>query len=148
MISYSERVTFSPQDAEAFRLARALVGRVRSHLAYDGQEIRCHELARAVVRVLTARGLEAVVVDGSLWLIEHTWILLPGQGDQKLLDVYAPGRLPQVQLLDVHPSVTRGYRASPAHRDDVRDRVVDDLVAAWSDMPALSGPIVDEELSP
>jgi len=88
--------------------------------------VRCHELSRAVAHQLTAIGTKAEVVDGSLWWADHSWILLPGQTDSALLDVYAPGRVPQVQLLHDHHVVTRGYERGPA-RTDVRTDVVDVL---------------------
>jgi len=129
VIGWTERAVFSPRHAEAYRLARALVGRVSSHLDREGREVRCHELARAVVHYLGIQEIEARVVDGVLWSIEHTWIVLPGQyGNDALLDVYAPGRLPQVQLIDTHGQIMRGYEPWPVSRSAVRDEVVDDLI--------------------
>jgi hypothetical protein len=153
---------FSARDAEVFRLARALISRVPSHLDRDGREIRCHELARAVCAHLVARDLVAEVIDGDLYSIEHTWILLPRWINAPILDVYTPGRLPQVQLIDHHLWIVRGYEAHPALRSDIRQEVVDDLVMVMTDpasalasprgprgMPpriGIIGPILDEEL--
>ena len=127
VIGYASREVFSPDAAWVFRYARSLVSRVSSHLDAGGREIRCHELARAVACCLRVQGVDLQVVDGALWSIEHTWIVLPGTLDGSLLDVYAPGRLPQVQLLHEHRNVSRGY-ASGVERSDVRHAVVDDLV--------------------
>lgn len=128
MIGYAERHHLSPVLVAVYRRACTLVERV-SHTARDGSEVRCHELARAVAHRLAVGGSAAEVVDGSLWCVEHTWILLQGQGERALLDVYAPGRVPQVQLLHDHPVVSRGYERGPERRD-VRQVVVDDLLLA------------------
>jgi hypothetical protein len=61
-----------------------------------------------------------------MWWVDHSWILLPRQVEGALLDVYAPGRVPQVQLLHDHHVVTCGYERGPA-RLDVRADVVDML---------------------
>jgi hypothetical protein len=125
LIGYAERCCLLPGAVEAYRRACVLVDRV-SHVDRAGNEVRCHELSRAVAHQLTAIGTKVEVVDGSLWWIDHSWILLPGQVEGALLDVYAPGRVPQVQLLHDHHVVTRGYERGPA-RLDVRTDVVDVL---------------------
>ncbi len=94
-----------------------------------GIELRCHELARAVARGLVHRGHSGVtVIDGQLYMIEHSWLLLPPSRlpaamRPALLDVYCPGRLPQVQLIDDHFVVSRGYKAGKP-RTDIRERIV------------------------
>jgi len=122
LIGYAERYCLSPGAVESYRHACVLVDRV-SHEDRDGYEVRCHELSRAVARQLAAIGTKVEVVDGALWWVDHSWILLPGHA---LLDVYAPGRVPQVQLLHDYPVVTQGYERGPA-RLDVRADVVDAL---------------------
>ena len=57
------------------------------------------------------------VVDGHCGPIDHSWLRCSGV----ILDVYAPGRLPAVQLVD--PQVG-GYRPGKP-RDDVRQPIVD-----------------------
>ncbi len=126
MTGYSLREVFSPGAVRAFRLAEELVARVASHADSCGREIRCHELARAVACHFRVLGVDRRVVDGLLWSVEHTWIVLPGTIDHALLDVYVPGRLPQVQLIHRHQDVSRGY-VPGLGRTDVRWSVVDDL---------------------
>lgn len=129
MIGYAERHCLSSCAVEAYRRACTLVDRVENHATIDGHEIRCHELARAVARWLTTDGFVVEVVDGQLGPIDHTWILVPGRSgaeDAALLDVYTPGRIPQVQLLHDHPFVSRGYEQN-LHRTDIRQDVVEDL---------------------
>ncbi len=134
VIPYAQRVVFHARDAWAFRLARALVGRVSSHLD-EGLEIRCHEHARAVAHHLGEQGFAVRVVDGKLGPIEHTWIVLGRlPGDWSILDVYAPGRLPQVQLIDSSGLISRGYEADEAGdpRNDVRLGVLARLIGLMS----------------
>jgi len=108
MKSYSERHIFSGNVKQAFELATYLVDSLEIH-KLGGQEIRCHELARAISKILTFKDFDNTVVDGSLWCIEHTWIVLGDGPYGKILDVYVPGRMPQVQLIDIHFAITRGY---------------------------------------
>src|SRR5437763_1419140 len=86
--------------------------------AYPGNELRCHELARAVHLVVHAREYKLVVVDGKCGPIEHSWIHL---SDGVILDPYVPGRMPAVQLVDL--VVGTAYRPG-APRDDIRQAVV------------------------
>lgn len=99
-----------------------------------GNEVRCHELARAALKALhdlNRRKLDEArasltLVDGSLGSIEHSWLVYataaPPHADFQrrfILDVYCPGRLPQVQLLDGdHFAIARGYSPTGA-RDDI-----------------------------
>lgn len=52
----------------------------------------CHELAKVV-----AEKLGVPVIRGSFGMVEHSWLQLPSGA---ILDVYAPGRYPPVQLVD------------------------------------------------
>lgn len=130
MIGYAERCCLLPEAVGAYRRACALVDRV-PHVDRDGGEVRCHELSRAVARQLTMIGTKVEVVDGSLWWVDHSWILLPGQLYRALLDVYVPGRVPQVQILHDHPVVTRGYQRGSS-RLDVRTDVINELCRRMS----------------
>lgn len=90
MRPYAERKAL-PQDAILlWRQARLLVDFIPERV---GRDIRCHELARVIARVL---GPELTVKDGLYGRVQHSWLV----GDGFVLDVYAPGRLPQVQLID------------------------------------------------
>lgn len=100
--------------------ATALVERVPAKAR--GDWVRCHELTRAVGMIL---GLPWV--DGRFALVEHSWLVVPdgARRPRLLLDVYAVGALPQVQLCDEGwpMSGAREYRVGPA-REDIDDRVV------------------------
>ena len=114
VITYAERQCFRPQHVQILRLVEAHVARV-----FDawGNELRCHEIARAVHLVLGEP--ESIrVVDGKCGPIEHSWIVLPGG---VILDPYVPGRMPAVQMID--PLVGIAYRSGSC-RDDVRDEIV------------------------
>lgn len=110
MRSYAERECFADCHVHAWRDAATMVAR----LGEWGNELRCHELARAVYRGLQhhAATSRIVVLDGHLWAQEHSWIQLTelrAPHRRAYLDVYTPGRIPQVQLLDVHWNIVRGY---------------------------------------
>jgi hypothetical protein len=117
MITYAERVCFREPHLRLLSSVEMYVARVS--VAW-GNELRCHELARAVHLVVGCE--HASVVDGKCGPIEHSWLYL---ADGVILDPYAPGRLPAVQLVDL--VVGTAYRpGSP--RDDIRQAVVDRLV--------------------
>jgi len=105
--------------------ARASAGRIKRE-GHEGCEVRCHELSRAVAHQLTANGTKVEVVRAARSSCDLPPIASRRQTDKALLDVYAPGRVPQVQLLHDHHVVTRGYEHGPA-RLDVRHDVVNAL---------------------
>ena len=117
MITYAERVCFREAHLRLLARVEACVARVSNAW---GNELRCHELARAAAEVLNDVTLE--VVDGKCGPVEHTWLVL---SDGAILDPYVPGRLPAVQLVD--PLVGAMYRPD-APRDDIRQAIVDQLV--------------------
>lgn len=118
MITYAERACFRETH-------RRLLARVEAYVALVsdtwGNELRCHELARAVQRVVHDRAFKLVVVDGMCGPIEHSWLCL---SDGVILDPYAPGRLPAVQLVD---ALAGAYRPGEK-RQDIRQAIVDQLV--------------------
>ena len=145
MLSYTQRTLRFEEALGAWAAASAFVAAVPKHLQPDGEEIRCHELARAVAKALTrpdrflwAGAQRLVVEDGRFcpWptgpAIEHSWIEISDKGKLKfaLLDVYAIGRMPQVQLIDgasgLH-RLTASYYLGPK-RDDIRHDVVEWLL--------------------
>lgn len=102
MKSYAE-TRFKALEIDLLRRAIELVDTVPSTV---GERVRCHELARAVARCL---GLH--VQDGRFEAVEHSWLwCAPGWTHVSsyrefdyappVLDVYVPGCLPQVQLVD------------------------------------------------
>jgi len=137
--SYSLRETIAPAHYGAHALAVDLVHRV-AHLDAHGDEVRCHELARAVLRVLhdVRPDVRALVVDGRCGYVDHSWlrlepVIFAKHAAQRasgpfVLDVYAPGSSPQVLLLAASHGIDAAYVPGPPRRD-VRDDVVDHLVA-------------------
>lgn len=119
MITYAERACFRDVHLKLLALAQSCVGRVSNTW---GNDLRCHELARAVHRVVGSHQAKLVVVDGHCGPIEHSWLLC---ADGVILDVYAPGRLPAVQIVDA--LVGSAYRPGAARRD-IMQWIVDQLV--------------------
>jgi hypothetical protein len=136
--SYAERQIFSDRATAMWCDAVDLIKRISPTW---GNELRCHELARAAqiaLGKLKFRGepYKLYVVDGRLWSIEHSWLLYEVSGPplyreyttKRILDVYCPGRLPQVQLLDGdHFAIARGYEAGET-RTDIKLDIVEKLV--------------------
>ena len=116
MITYAERVCFKPPHMEVLTRVEVYVTRISKAW---GNELRCHELARAVQLVIDAPAL--FVVDGKCGPIEHSWLCF---SDSVILDPYAPGRLPAVQLID---SIVGAYRPGST-RTDIRCSTIDRLV--------------------
>jgi hypothetical protein len=120
VITYAERVCFRPPHLRLLMRVEAHVARVSSAW---GNELRCHELARAVHQVVYDDGKYMLdVVDGKCGPVEHSWLRL---SDGVILDPYVPGRLPAVQIVD--PIVGAAYRPGILC-DDVRQSIVDRLV--------------------
>jgi hypothetical protein len=119
MITYAERVCFRASHLRLLSRVEAYVARVSNTW---GNELRCHELARAVHLVVSADEHKLLVVDGKCGSIEHSWLHI---SDGVILDPYAPGRLPAVQLVDL--IVGTAYRPG-APRDDIRQAIIDRLV--------------------
>ncbi len=104
MRTYSEREVFGVSDLVYYRKARRAVQRMPSYDEH-GLELRCHEVARAVARVLELPG--EFVRDGYYELgCQHSWIVLPSG---HVLDVYAVGRLPPVQLVAVVTTIPKRF---------------------------------------
>lgn len=129
MITYAERACFCASHLRALKRAQQFVGRVSNTW---GNELRCHELARALRAVLGDRTL--FVVDGTCGGIEHSWLTFP---DGAILDTYAPGRLPAVQLVDGRSVVGVAYRAGEARRD-IRRSILRRLVLEMRGRPPVS----------
>lgn len=142
MIAYVVREKFSGVVLRLLNEATWLVDRASDERAAHvglGQ-YRCHELARAVCARLcgmdTYNELSLAVVDGQLGPIEHTWINVgypqswPRPAHQAILDVYTPGRIPQVQLIDDHHFLTHEYQAG-ADRADINHAMIADIRGWW-----------------
>ena len=105
---------FKPWALRAYRAATLVVDAILSDFEDDDETwLRCHEVARVVLRFLEP-GWE--VVDGHYGSVEHSWLLREGV----ILDVYAVGRLPMVHLVGGHWSSLGAYVLGPV-RTDVRE---------------------------
>lgn len=120
MISYAERARFRPSHLRLLTRVEACVTRVSDTW---GNELRCHELARAVHQVVYDDGKYMLaVVDGKCGPVEHSWLRL---SDGVILDPYVPGRLPAVQIID---SILAAAYRPVSLRADIRQSIIDQLV--------------------
>jgi hypothetical protein len=133
MKTYAEIEIFTPREVELLRQATHLISITEG-------EYRCHELARAVGTVLNLPHQ-----DGWFDHVEHTWLwtrplpskprrLLSPEKIPNILDVYVPGSIPEVQLINWAAfglPWRRVYYINPIPRDDIQQEVVDRLVAGW-----------------
>lgn len=137
MRSHAERERFTREAMAVWADAVDVVRRVDPK---RGDEVRCHELARAVWHTLhklnkhkfEVERATLEVVDGQLGSIQHSWLVytqptnLKGLSKGVIIDVYAPGRLPQVQLIDIHWAVSSDYVAGGG-RTDIKSGLVTEL---------------------
>lgn len=136
MIGYAEAFIFDPTAIDIFHRATAFVALLDG--PFD-ETIRCHELARAVATVLNLPdlGIRSLVLDGKLGVLEHSWIQLscktPDGCTPVGLEVYAPGRLPLVQLVDMSSYLVPGLNSRDykvcGERTDINWALVEQLVA-------------------
>jgi hypothetical protein len=127
MIGYAEREIFTQRELQVLEKADQLVQLAPYEL--QGDEVRCHELARAVGQLLKLH-----VVDGWYGHVSHSWLWLEPLVEcgfprlvPRILDCYCPGRLPQVQLVDCSTVLPFEYRRGDS-RIDIRHHVVHELV--------------------
>jgi hypothetical protein len=120
LITYAERACFREPHLRLLRRVEACVARVSD---VWGNELRCHELARAVHLVVYEDEHMLDVIDGHCGPVEHSWLRC---SDGVIIDAYAPGRLPAVQIVD--PIVAAHYRQGK-RRDDVREPIIRRLVS-------------------
>lgn len=117
---------FSEEHLELFHKADELV---KKAFWKDSQNrlVRCHELARAVGRVLRLKW-----VDGKYATCEHSWLKL---NERTIIDVYTPARLPVVQLIDLHGLFPEkdSYKEADELRKDIRWGVVEKLEDIFTD---------------
>jgi len=146
MKSYSEREIFTAAEVTLFRQAEKLVEMLPedTNASRHHEGMRCHELARAVGRVLKLQHQ-----DGYYGFVDHTWLwatkfesnVLNREsrlGFPNILDVYSVGQLPMVRLVDgAHtqlPHVGWAYRPGK-DREDIDEKSVDRLVAIMMNGP-------------
>lgn len=122
-------ILFTRREVRLWETATALVASLPN---LHGKVVRCHELARAVGFLL-----DLEVVDGHYGTVEHSWLYtcsknggIPIPGCRlRILDVYVPGGLPMVQLVDnaaYSLPTNRCYHEGPP-RTDIDEGVVTEL---------------------
>ena len=129
MIGYSASNIFTLQELELLHEVSVQVVDLP-----EDEHLRCHELARAIAIFHADHPLKLTAVDGKFGLVEHSWIQFAAGSTERghLLDVYAVGSLPMVQLIDAWSLGLRSARQFVAGvtREDVRTDVVDQLLIA------------------
>lgn len=147
MISYSQREVFTDFAHELYVEAGTWAAALPTWWRTDGSwcwsdtpprkpvpEVRCHEVVRAIDRVMGITAFQfGAVVDGYYGLVEHSWLALFGLenvGGPSILDVYAVGRLPMVQLVCVTTATTPEYEnyETGDPRTDINQPLVDQMV--------------------
>ena len=132
MLGYAETDVFSGAELALLRSAEQIVRRLPAECC--GEAVRCHELVRVVRHLLPLSEIE--VCDGWYGMVEHSWLWtkIPERVEGHLLgpfpnilDVYAPGRVPQVQLVHNTSALPFEYRRGDP-RVDVRGGVIYKLV--------------------
>ena len=160
MIGYTGTNVALPVDIELFNYATVLANSLPERVDTPNAahlSIRCHEVVRALQGPLAAVAdrLEAqgrsprrlFIADGTYHHYDHSWLALSAVGDDvrahAILDVYAVGRLPLVQLVYLSNDL-RAYHETEDFRDDIREDVVQALgkVAYRMIEPKASGKVV------
>jgi hypothetical protein len=127
MQGYSAIEVFRPAEIQAYEKARRFIDLIPDD--FEGKVLRCHELARAVGICLSLPA-----ADGSYGSVEHSWVwtkVFDDVSPPNIIDVYAVGRLPMVQLVDymAHgPRNSELYKFPCKPRDDIDAALVDRLV--------------------
>jgi hypothetical protein len=130
MQGYSGTEIFESRDIDLFKYATRLVDKIPEDFLPAGEELRCHELARAVGSLLSIP-----FVDGRFGSVEHSWLWTRQSERPVILDVYTVARLPMVQLIDYCAWQVRAsdfYLISPFPRTDIKTAVIDSLLDFWS----------------
>jgi hypothetical protein len=138
--SYSQQAVFTPREVQLFWEANRLVALFPE--AREGEPaIRCHEVARAVGELL-----DLTVEDGHFGTVDHSWLWTEPVDQRRgrypnILDVYAVGSLPMVQLVDMGHYLPHNLAYRPGDperivRKDIRRDVVDYLKAGSFDSTA------------
>lgn len=131
---------FRPFELEAFELVTKWVTFIPNPVGADPW--RCHEVTRAIAKMLHKRTMRQWrLYDGYYGACEHTWLMTPEDKRGIILDCYAVGRLPMVQLVDVSgPTIeSAAYQPDlfggrePEFRDDIDFKVVDFLFGRIDD---------------
>src|ERR1041384_8451823 len=95
----------------------------------DYEELRCHELVHALAQVFPS----LMPVDGKHGMVEHSWLWCRTWDGQHVLDPYAVGQVPQVQLVDTFGSPNL-YKPGPRRGDPNRSVTRRLVQAFWADI--------------
>ena len=128
MKGYSQTHVFTFRDVNYLHQAAEIVEEIPEPKAPD--ELRCHEITRFVGSIL-----KLDTIDGQFGAVDHSWLLVPAYGTRRapsILDVYACGRLPMVQLIDTNPvlGTTTLYKPGPL-RKDINEGLVECLIGRF-----------------
>jgi hypothetical protein len=134
MRSYSETNVFIPEHLALFAEVQTLVASFPD-TDIEGRLLRCHEIARAV-----AIAFNLTVIDGVYGCVEHSWCMIPkplspkplligerplGTHYRVIIDPYAVGRLPQVQMVSVGSTLPHDrWYSERKPRTDIREDVL------------------------
>ncbi len=141
--SYAETTVFGTDEIRKYMLAAMLVG----GLDHNFNDVRCHELARAVGKFISLPHQ-----DGYFEGVEHSWLWTReietdelsfmyksgalGIRPPSIIDVYAPGCIPMVQMVDPGAwqlPYRRAYRVGKP-REDIRENVIARLLVEFGQM--------------
>jgi hypothetical protein len=114
-----------PEAMVAFEEVQRFVARLPDQDA-EGRPVRCHEVARAAKVVLGSTG-RFEPVDGHWGPYEHSWLV--SRTHRRIIDPYAIGRLPIVQLVNPYLLCGADYEIGSV-RKDIRWGVVERLIMA------------------
>lgn len=122
MISYAGRRVFTGKAMAAAKAAALVVSHIKE---VEDEKLRCHEVARIVQRILKPI-FPIKLRDGSYGIcIDHSWCLIDGY----ILDVYAVGSIPQVQLVDANLPGINAFNPAQEEREGVNHDLVDEICA-------------------
>lgn len=115
--------SFDPQHIVTHDLAEMIIQFVPERDP-QGRDVRCHEVVRFVRKWVTSDHTR--IVDGYYHEVDHSWLEVvdPHTKRMAILDPYAVGRLPRVQLVTTVHNLHRAYREH-RKRNDIRVDVVE-----------------------
>lgn len=129
MRSYAEKTLFSPEQVLLHQKAEILIENSPDEL-FGPNLLRCHELAAAV-----GIYLDLERHDGYLRGVQHSWLTIGPYSDMGgvVLDVYMPGSLPQVQLIETRTPGSPYYQTYKIGRPrtDIKADQVQSLIQVF-----------------
>lgn len=134
MNGYSATMVFKTNEIKIWKDATEAVQAIP-----ENTHLRCHELVRAIGIYLFEAKPAPLVCDGHFGMVEHSWLLIPPPSGYPghrhiILDVYAVGSMPMVQLIDAGSlgiREARQYKEGPARRD-IDEKMIETLLVTIS----------------